>query len=166
MDLLLVFIGFIFVILGLIGAILPVLPGPILGWFGLLLLYLTKVVKTDWTFLGITFLIAILVFILDYIIPAIGTKKYGGTKYGVYGSVIGLVFGLLFGGLAGIILGPFFGALIGEYLYDTTNTDRALRAAYGSFIGFLFSTGLKFAVSLTYFVLFLKKVWQNWDLLV
>jgi uncharacterized protein YqgC (DUF456 family) len=166
MDLLLVFIGFIFVILGLIGAILPVLPGPILGWFGLLLLYLTKVVKTDWTFLGITFLIAILVFILDYIIPAIGTKKYGGTKYGVYGSVIGLVFGLLFGGLAGIILGPFLGALIGEYLYDTTNTDRALRAAYGSFIGFLFSTGLKFAVSLTYFVLFLKKVWQNWDLLV
>jgi uncharacterized protein YqgC (DUF456 family) len=164
LDLLLIIIGFFFVLLGIIGAFLPVLPGPILGWIGLLLLHLTNTIKTDWTFLGITFLISVLVFILDYIIPAMGTKRYGGTKYGVYGSMIGLFVGILFGGVAGIILGPFFGALIGEYLYDSTNTDRALRAAYGSFIGFIFLTGLKFAVSLTFFVLFVKEVWENWNM--
>ena len=164
MDIFLIFIGFFFTILGIIGAFLPVLPGPILGWIGLLLLHLTKVIKTDWTFLGITLLLSILIFVLDYIIPAIGTKKYGGTKYGVYGSMIGLFVGIIFGGVIGIILGPFLGALLGEYLYDSTNTDRALRAAYGSFIGFVFSTGLKFAVSLTFFVLFVREVWQNWSL--
>jgi len=164
MDLLLIFIGFFFVILGIIGAFLPVLPGPILGWIGLLLLHLTNAIQTNWTFLVLTFLISIIVFVLDYVIPAMGTKKYGGTKYGVYGSMIGLFIGLIFGGVAGIILGPFFGALIGEYLYDSSNKDRALRAAYGSFIGFVFSTGLKFAVSLTFFVLFVKEVWTNWEL--
>ena len=164
MDIFLLIIGFFFTILGIVGAFLPVLPGPILGWIGLLLLHLTKAIKTDWTFLGITFLISIVIMVLDYIIPAMGTKKYGGTKYGVYGSMIGLFLGIVFGGIAGIILGPFFGALIGEYLYDSTNTDRALRAAYGSFIGFVFSIGLKFAVSLTFFVLFVRNVWQNWSL--
>ena len=164
MDIFLLIIGFFFTILGIIGAFLPVLPGPILGWIGLLLLHLTKVIKTDWTFLGITFLISIVIMLLDYIIPAMGTKKYGGTKYGVYGSMIGLFVGIIFGGVIGIILGPFFGALLGEYLYDSTNTDRALRAAYGSFVGFVFSTGLKFAVSLTFFVLFVREVWQNWSL--
>ncbi len=164
MDIFLLIIGFFFTISGIIGAFLPVLPGPILGWIGLLLLHLTKVIKTDWTFLGITLLVSIVIMVLDYIIPAMGTKKYGGTKYGVYGSMIGLFIGIIFGGVIGIILGPFFGALIGEYLYDSTNTDRALRAAYGSFIGFVFSTGLKFAVSLTFFVLFVRNVWQNWSL--
>ena len=164
MDIFLLIIGFFFTILGIIGAFLPVLPGPILGWIGLLLLHLTKVIKTDWTFLGITFLISIVIMLLDYIIPAMGTKKYGGTKYGVYGSMIGLFVGIIFGGVIGIILGPFFGALLGEFLYDSTNTDRALRAAYGSFVGFVFSTGLKFAVSLTFFVLFVREVWQNWSL--
>ncbi len=165
MDIFLLIIGFFFAILGIIGAFLPVLPGPILGWIGLLLLHLTKTTKTDFTFLGITLLLSIVIIVLDYIIPAMGTKKYGGTKYGIYGSMIGLFVGIIFGGVIGIILGPFFGALIGEYLYDSSNTDRALRAAYGSFIGFVFSTGLKFAVSFTFFVIFVKEVWQNWSLL-
>jgi len=160
MDIFLLFLGLFFMILGIVGAFLPVLPGPITGWVGLLILHLTKVVPQDWTFLGITLGIAIIVYVLDYIIPALGTKKYGGSKYGIYGTTIGLILGLIFFPPFGIIIGPFVGALVGELMYDSNDSRRALRAAVGSFIGFLFSTGLKFIVGLIYLGLFLSIVWD------
>ena len=116
-------------ILGIVGAFIPVLPGPITGWVGLLLLHLTKVVPIDWTFLSITLVIAVLIYVLDYIIPALGAKKFGGSRYGIYGTTFGLVIGLIFFPPYGIIIGPFFGALTGELLYDSNDSQRALRAA-------------------------------------
>ncbi len=164
MDLFLLLIGLFFVLLGIVGAFLPILPGPIMGWIGLLLLQLTSVITKDWTFLGVTLAVSVIVFVLDYIIPAIGTKRYGGTKYGIYGSMIGLFLGLFFGGILGIIIGPFLGAFVGEMLKDSSDSNKALRAAYGSFIGFLFSTGIKFAVSTTFLVLFINQAWEKLDL--
>ena len=101
-------------ILGIVGAFIPVLPGPITGWVGLLLLHLTKVVPIDWTFLSITLVIAVLIYVLDYIIPALGAKKFGGSRYGIYGTTFGLVIGLIFFPPYGIIIGPFFGALLNK----------------------------------------------------
>ncbi len=160
MDLLLLFLGFIFIILGIIGAFLPVLPGPITGWVGLLLLHLTSVIEKDWQFLGITLAVAIFVYLIDYVIPALGTKKFGGSKYGIWGTSIGLLIGLLFFGPLGIIIGPFAGAYLGELMYDSKDSKRALKAAFGSFIGFLFSTGLKFVVGLIFAGLFLSQFWE------
>lgn len=80
MDIFLLIIGFLFVLLGIIGSFLPVLPGPITGWVGLLLLHLTSIIPMNWTFLGVTLAIAIVIWIIDYVIPAMGTKKFGGTK--------------------------------------------------------------------------------------
>jgi hypothetical protein len=160
MDILLLFFGFVLMILGIVGAFMPVLPGPITGWVGLLLLHLTKVVPIDWTFLSITLVIAVLIYVLDYIIPALGSKKFGGSRYGIYGTTFGLVIGLIFFPPYGIIIGPFFGALTGELLYDSNDSQRALRAAFGALIGFLFSTGLKFAVGVIYCLLFLTIVWD------
>ncbi|MEQ6125332.1 DUF456 domain-containing protein [Pseudotenacibaculum sp. MALMAid0570] len=160
MDILLVFFGFIFMILGIIGAFLPVLPGPITGWVGLLLLHLTKAIPQDWTFLGITLGIAVIIWFLDYIIPAMGTKRFGGSKYGVYGTTIGLLIGLFFFPPFGIIIGPFAGAFVGELMFDSNDSKRALRAAFGSFIGFLFSTGLKFITGLIYLGLFISIAWE------
>ena len=160
MDILLLFLGFIFMILGVIGAFLPVLPGPITGWVGLLLLHLTKAVPQDWTFLGITLTIAVIIYVLDYIIPAMGTKRFGGSKYGIYGTTVGLIAGLLFFPPLGIVIGPFAGALVGELMYDSNDSKRAFRAAYGSFIGFLFSTGLKFIIGLIYFGLYISIAWD------
>lgn len=153
MDIFLLILGFIFILLGIIGSFLPVLPGPITGWVGLLLLHQTSSVPINWTFLGITLAVAIFVWGIDYVIPAWGTKKFGGSKYGVRGSIAGLIIGLLFLGPLGIIIGPFIGALIGELIYDSSNFNRALKAAFGSFMGFLLSTGLKFGVSIVF-------VWQ------
>ncbi len=159
MDILLLIVGFVLVLVGIAGAFLPVIPGPLTSWFGLLLLYMTKSVPNNTSFLVITLLIALIVFVLDYVVPPMATKKFGGTKFGVGGSMIGLIIGLGFGPL-GIILGPLLGAFAGEYLKDSTNKKRAVNAAVGSFIGFLFSTTLKFAVSLIFTILFIKKFWM------
>lgn len=161
MDIFLALLGFLFIILGIIGSFLPVLPGPITGWVGLLILHLTNAVPQDWTFLGITLVIAILIWLMDYVIPALGTKKFGGSKYGIWGTTIGLIIGLLFLGPFGIIVGPFVGAFIGELMYDSKDSNRAIKAAFGSFIGFLFSTGLKFLVSLIYMGLYISIFWEN-----
>ena len=151
MDIFLLTLGSVFILLGIIGSFLPVLPGPITGWIGLYLLHLTNAINMNWSFLGITLAIAIFVWGIDYVIPTWGTKKFGGSKYGVRGSMAGLIVGLVFLGPLGIIIGPFLGALIGELIFDTANFNRALKAAFGSFVGFLLSTGLKFGVSL-YFI--------------
>ncbi len=160
MDIFLLALGFVFILLGIIGSFLPVLPGPITGWIGLLILHFTSVIEQDWTFLGITLAIAVIIWFLDYIIPAMGTKKYGGSKYGIYGTTLGLIFGLLFLGPLGIIIGPFAGAFLGELIYDSKDSNRALKAAIGSFVGFLFSTGIKFIVSLIYAGLYIATFWD------
>jgi uncharacterized protein YqgC (DUF456 family) len=160
MDILLLLLGLFFIILGIIGSFIPVLPGPITSWVGLLLIHFTNAISFNWTFILTTFTIALFVYILDYIIPALGTKKFGGSKYGIIGTTIGLIVGLIFLGPFGIIIGPFIGALTGELIYDNQNSNRALKAAFGSLIGFLFSTGLKFIVSIIYAGLFLSKIWE------
>jgi hypothetical protein len=100
--------------------------------------------------------IMVVVSILDYLVPIYGTKKFGGSKRGVWGSTIGLIvgifilpiLGIVIGpfGLLGIILGPFVGAYLGE-MTAGKDSESALRAAFGSFIGFLAGTFMKFAYS-------------------
>lgn len=160
MDLFLVLIGFLFVCIGIVGSFLPILPGPLTSWVGLLFLQLTEIVPIDWTFLGITLAIALLIWILDYFIPAIGTKRFGGTKYGVYGTTIGLIIGLLSPIPFGMLLGAFFGAFFGEILYDKKDTNRALKASFGAFVGFLASATIKFSIATVYVFLFLKIFWE------
>lgn len=160
MDIFLTFLGFIFVCLGIIGSFLPVLPGPITSWIGLLLLHFTKAVPQNWSFLGITFIIAIAIFILDYFIPAMGTKRFGGSKYGAYGTTIGLLIGLLSPIPFGILIGAFGGAFVGEILFDGKDTNRALKASFGAFLGFLASTGIKFLIAASFLVLFFIKLWE------
>lgn len=162
MDIALLLIGFILCLVGIIGSFLPVLPGPPVSWVGLLLLHLTTAVPDDWWFLGITGGIALLVFALDYIIPAMGTKKFGGTKAGMIGTVIGLLVAIFFPilGIFGIIIWPFIGALVGELL-NKADKKTATKAAFGSFIGFLTGTFLKFLVTMFYIGFFLYIAWEN-----
>lgn len=155
MDLFYEITGLFFVLLGIVGSFLPVLPGPLTGWVGLLLLHLSDRVPDDSNFLILTFCIALGVFLLDYIIPALGTKKFGGSKKGVIGSTIGLIIGLIFMGPLGIIVGPFIGAFSGELL-NKTSKRQALKAAIGSLIGFLTGVFLKFTVSFIFLFVFLK----------
>ena len=159
MDILLVFISALFIILGLIGSVLPVLPGPPLSWIGLLLLHLTKAVEMSTALLIATGVIALIIFVLDYIIPAIGTKKFGGSRAGMIGTSIGLIVGLLSPIPGGIIIGPFIGAFVGEML-NKNDSKLAFKAAIGSFLGFLASTFLKFIVAIIYLGIYLSKIWE------
>lgn len=160
MEHVLLLLGFVLMIVGVLGSFLPVLPGPPISWVGLMLLYLTKAVPVSYTVLGITLVIAIVVGILDYIIPAKGTKRFGGSKYGIWGTNIGLVVGILAPIPLGFIIGPFVGAFVGELINDSTDSKKAFKAATGSFIGFLASTFMKFLVSMIFLGLFLVKVWE------
>ena len=169
MDILLIVLGAICLLLGLIGCVAPVLPGVPLSYLGLLLLHFTDRVQFSWQFLVVWGVVVVVIQILDYFIPAWGTKKFGGTKYGVWGSTIGLFVGLFMGPL-GIVVGPFIGAVLGELIYinrhpqttlseteqnKNSNFNRALRAGFGSFIGLLTGTLIKViycGVMIAYFV--------------
>ena len=161
MDIVLLILGLLLALLGIAGSFLPIIPGPITSWFGLLLLHYTDWVTFDQSFLVITLCIAIGVFLLDYIIPLLGTKQFGGSKSGMVGSTVGLVIGLLFLGPLGIILGPFIGALAGELIRDATNLRGAIRAALGSLIGFLTGFFLKFTVAMIFAFFYFKAVFSN-----
>lgn len=165
MSILLITLGFLLCVLGIIGSFLPVLPGPPISWLGLLLFYLAPAIPMDYTVLIVTFLVALIVFVLDYIVPAIGTKSYGGSKYGVIGTTIGLVIGLIAPIPFGFLIGPFIGAFIGEFIFNKSKGKTALRAAYGSFLGFLGSTLMKFTFCLAFTVYYVYKLIDYRDLI-
>ncbi|MCU0369896.1 MAG: DUF456 domain-containing protein [Bacteroidales bacterium] len=154
MDWILIIIGLLLLLVGLLGAVIPGIPGPPLSFIALLLLEFTAKRPFSEDFMIIMGLIMIAVTVLDYIVPIYGTKKFGGSRQGVLGSTIGLiagifilpVMGIVIGpfGLLGIILGPFIGAYIGEKI-SSKDSDTAIRAALGSFIGFLAGTLMKLA---------------------
>jgi len=152
MDIVLIILGAVLMIVGLAGSFIPVIPGPLTSWLGLLALHYTSKVEQDWTFLGWTLVIAIFIMVLDYIVPIVGTKFFGGSKAGVIGSTIGLIVGLFFMPI-GIILGPFIGAYVGE-ISQSPNQKSALKAAVGSLLGFLSGVVIKFVVSAVYLVFF------------
>lgn len=140
-------------LVGLAGCILPMLPGPPLAWFGMLLLHFTDRVDFSVTELVVSVLVVIATLVLDYFTPMIGAKKFGGGKYGNRGCVIGTIVGMFFLPL-GLILGPFLGAVIGELIAGKP-FRAALKAGFGSFVGFLFGTLIKLAVCLYFIIRFI-----------
>lgn len=157
MDLIWIIVGVLLVLIGIIGAIIPGLPGPIISFFALLCLQMKKNAPFEEDFIIIMGLISLVVTVLDYIVPIMGTKKFGGSKLGVRGSIVGLiaaifvlpVLGIVIGpfGLIGILAGPFLGAYVGE-LIANKDSQTAFRSAIGSFIGFMAGTLMKLTYSL------------------
>lgn len=163
MEILILIVSLLFVLAGIAGSVLPALPGPPLSWIGLLILYTMPNIKFDYWTLGITFVFTLIIVILDYVIPAQGTKRFGGSKYGIWGTNIGLIVGLLAPIPFGFIIGPFVGAFIGELIYDQNDSKRALKAAAGSFIGFLASTFIKFVFCMILLGIYIHTVWKYWS---
>lgn len=164
MDFVCVFLGFILMLVGIAGSVLPVIPGTPVSWVGFILLYLAPSLPFDWTFIVITGIVAIGLYILDYIIPAWGTKRFGGSKAGAWGTTIGLVVGILAPIPFGILIGPFAGALIGEMVFNKTEGKHAVKAAVGSFFGFLASTFMKVFATVVFLGIYIYKLVVHWNL--
>lgn len=148
MDYILLALAVILIIVGLLGCVLPIIPGPPLSFLGILTLHFTKFGEGEYTtnFLIILASVAIAVTVLDFVVPVWGTKKFGGTKAGMWGATIGLIIGMIFLGPLGLIFGPLVGAIIGESIKGANNKD-AFKAGLGAFFGFLMGVGLKLAAS-------------------
>lgn len=145
METVLIIAGTLLMLAGFLGSFLPVLPGLPLSYLGLVLLQLTSGSPFTFTFFLIWAFIVAIAMMLDNIIPAYGTKKFGGSSYGIWGSIIGMFLGFFFAPV-GILVGPLLGAFLGELL-SGKDSDRAVRSALGSFIGFLGATVIKVVVS-------------------
>ena len=133
-------------VVGTIGSILPGLPGTPVSWVGLLLLYLWGPVDMPLKTLIVWGVVVAVVSVVDYIVPMYFTKLTGGSKYAERGALVGLVAGIILTPV-GMILGSFLGAFLMELYYNDKGASQALKAAVGSFLGFITGTGLKTIVS-------------------
>ena len=154
-DYVFLILGIILMVIGIIGCLVPVLPGPPISFLGLILLHVTKFGHFTSTTLIVMAAITVAVTILDYIVPIWGTRKFGGSKYGARGATVGLVVGLFLGPL-GLIVGPLAGAIVGELIFKD-DIKYALKAGFGSLLGFLTGIGLKLAASFLMAFYFFKE---------
>ncbi len=159
MDLFLIIISSLLIILGMVGSFMPIIPGPLTSWFGLFIFNLIPTAEINSTILVITFIIAVIIFILDYLIPIYGSKYFGATKYGIIGASIGLVVGILSPIPFGILIGPIFGALIGELMFNN-DLKKSIKSSIGVLIGFVASSLIKFVTCIAYLMIYLMQFWE------
>lgn len=152
LDILLIALGITFLLIGLAGCVLPILPGPPLSYAGLLMLHFTSGHHFSSDFLILWATVAIGVTVVDNLLPIWATQKHGGSKKAVWGSAVGLLIGLFLFPPFGIIIGPFVGAVVGEMI-DGKDTLTALKSGAASFLGFIGGIILKLIASgmMTYY---------------
>ncbi|HHU68932.1 MAG TPA: DUF456 domain-containing protein [Thermoanaerobacterales bacterium] len=133
-------LSIILFIVGLLGTILPVLPGAILIYSGMLLYGLmTGFATLNAHFFIMQALVLVLTFLIDFLASAVGTKGFGGSKQSIWGAIIGTILGLIFLGPLGIIVGPFVGAVVTELLQGRL-LNQAIHVGFGTLIGILGGT--------------------------
>ena len=143
LSLLLAIVAGLLLLVGFIGTFVPVLPGAPLAWGGLLAAFFSDYCEVSVAALIVSGIFAIIVSVLDNILPVTMTKKFGGSKAATTGSTIGLIAGFFIGPV-GIMLGPLIGAFIGEFIHNKgKKIEGDGKAALGAFVGFLTGTGLK-----------------------
>jgi len=139
-------------LLGVIGSIIPILPGPLLSYIALLLYHfsINRIEDDSLIWMGIA---VIVISILDYFLQIYGVKQAGGGKYAIRGSVVGILLGVFLFPPFGILIGAFIGAFIGAKIEMENN---AVKIAFGALWGFIIGTILKlcFSIYVVYFLFF------------
>jgi len=142
--------------LGILGCVVPALPGPLFSWCSLLLFLLLPKQEIGTTMLTVSAIFMLIVIALDYIVPVLGAKKFGSSKEGIFGGMIGIVVGLFVFPPFGIILGPLVGTIIGDMIAGGTFT-KALNSGIGSLLGFIVGTSIKLIYCITVLIIFTVK---------
>ncbi|MDD9271295.1 DUF456 domain-containing protein [Paenibacillus sp. GCM10023248] len=142
-------------VVGMLGAVYPVLPG-VLAIYAAFFIYgwLVSFEPFGWVFWTTQTLIVIIILVADYAVSAMGVKKFGGSRAAVIGSTIGLIIGPFVIPAFGLIIGPFVGAVIGELIIGTS-WQKAVTAGIGSVLGFFASSAVKIVLQLAMIILFL-----------
>lgn len=155
-DILLAVGALLLALVGVIGCIVPVLPGPVLSYAALLCAFGCDNSEISTNALWVWAVATLVVSVVDYVLPGYLTKLFGGSRASVTGATIGVFAGFLLFPPTGIVLCPFLGAVIGELVHDSRNTGRALLAGVGSFFAFVAGTGIKLVVSICLLILVVK----------
>ena len=158
MDFIIIIIVILLLLIGLIGCIIPVLPGPPISFSGLLLFHFFTSYNLEENTLWLLAAVVVAITFLDYWLQVYGVKKFGGGKKAINGTILGLVLGLLLFPPFGLIIGPFVGAFLGAKIEAKEDTNRAIKIALGALAGFLGGTVLKFAVSIYISILFINQL--------
>lgn len=146
-------VAVVLLLVGIVGTFLPVIPGLLLSFCGLLIYKFGTTTDLSMIWIWIFGFLTIVSIFLDYIIPAKTNKKYGGTRYGSIGSVIGTIAGMLFIPIPfGFLIGMFAGVFVGELLHDSKDKKKAFQSMKGAFIGFLYGTGFNLVLGLAMFL--------------
>ncbi len=145
----------ILLVLGILGTFLPVLPGLLLSICGLLIYKYGTDADLSMIYVWVFVILTAASVILNYVIPAKTTQKYGGTRWGSIGSVIGTIVGIFLPIPLGFLVGMFAGVFVGELLHDSQDINKALKSTKGAFIGFIYGTGFSFVVGVAMFLVVL-----------
>lgn len=165
MDIALSVAAFLLAILGIIGCIVPALPGVVLSYAGLLCAYFTSYSGMSSSMLWIWLAVTLTVSAADYFLPAWMTRRFGGSRAGAIGATVGVFAGFFLFPPVGILLGPFAGAVLGELMNDKQDVAKAFRVGAGSFLAFVVGTGIKLAAAIGIFIHISADTWpvvQNW----
>ena len=158
MDFIIIIIVILLLLIGLIGCIIPALPGPSISFSGLLVFHFFTSYNLEEDTLWLLAAVVVAITFLDYWLQVYGVKKFGGGKKAINGTILGLVLGLLLFPPFGLIIGPFLGAFLGAKMEAKEDTNRAIKIAMGALAGFLGGTVLKFVVSIYITILFANQL--------
>ncbi len=148
-------LGLVLALLGVLGSVIPFLPGPIISFLAIIVLYTENMTTQNAIiFFGLT---AIMITILGSIVPVLSTKLTGASKYGLLGSAIGTFLGIIFFPPIGAFLGAFFGAILGE-LYILSDIKKAINSSYGAIIGTLLIVTIQIVFSVSVFIYTVVKI--------
>ncbi len=159
MDILLAILAIIFFFIGIAAAIYPIIPGCFFSFLGLLCVSFKTDINIAATTLIIWGVVMALCTLVDNIFSPILTRKYGGSKKAAMGSLIGLIIGSFFLPPFGSVIGTLAGAFIGQVMHSRKMDTSTFRAAWGAFLGFVISNGIKLAYSVVIII-------YAWDMII
>lgn len=150
MSTLVLILAILLVVVGIVGCLVPGLPGSPLFLVALLLARFCAEAPVSNMELIVFTVFVVLTFVADFFVPIMTTKVFGGSKAGMWGSVVGLIAGFFipiptFG--LGVVIYPFLGAVLGEKMFANKTTKESLRSGLGNLIGFILTTLFKLALA-------------------
>ena len=143
MTIFLLVLAVVLVVTGLVGLVVPPMPGALLIFAGLLLAaWAEDFMYLGWGTITMLAVLTALTYVVDFVASVVGVKRFNASRKAMVGAVIGAVAGLFFG-LPGIFLGPLVGAALGE-LWARRDVTQAGRVGLGATIGLVLGTAVKF----------------------